>query len=422
MQISCALEKGIHPRAGGTVVLGVSCSHGTVRFGARPDLSIAAALDRSASMKGGTKLADMKAATRMLVESLGPRDRLVLVAFDSGAEVLAAGPVVEKQSFMEAIDSVECRSGTNISLALETAGRFLEGDRSGNVKRLLLLTDGEASKGDTSAIGLARRAEQLARSEIVTTCLGFGLEYDEDTLSLIAGAGAGRFHHVSEQGKLTSIYERELERMRSLVAPWMSVTVTPQDGARVLGSRNNYPMKRLGSALELELSDLTMGEARWVLFDVAVAPTTPQTDEARLCDVTVRWKDHQGAERDETQHVSVKYADDATARNAELNGEVLVQMALLDAAAAKECALDDVDAGTFTVGSERLENTLERIAGTTARFGDQRVFRELARMKELARRLAAGEIDPEARKVIREEIHEGRTPTFRIDLGDAPPI
>src|SRR5262245_18624479 len=118
MDVTCELERELHGRRGGSVVLGVQCSHGSGKgSGERPRLSIAAALDRSASMQG-VKLEDMKAATRRLVAELGPEDRLVLVAFDEAVEVLCAGPVVNPQSFLEAIDSVECRSGTNISLAL----------------------------------------------------------------------------------------------------------------------------------------------------------------------------------------------------------------------------------------------------------------------------------------------------------------
>jgi len=97
MDVTCQLERDLHPRRGGAVVLAVQCSHGSGRGPARrPDLSIAAALDRSASMTG-PKLDDLKVATRALVESLGPKDRLVLVAFDAHVEVLAAGPVVDKR-------------------------------------------------------------------------------------------------------------------------------------------------------------------------------------------------------------------------------------------------------------------------------------------------------------------------------------
>lgn len=420
MDVTSELERELHPRSGGNVVLGVQCSHGSGRAPeTRPDLSIAAALDRSASMRGA-KLEDMKAATRRLVAELSPRDRLVLVAFDFGVEVLAAGPVVDPRQFIEAIDAVESRSGTNISLALETAGRFLAEDTSGNVKRLLLLTDGEASKGDTSAAGLARIAESLVKKEISTTCLGFGLEYDEDTLAIISAAGAGRLHHVDEQEKLATIYEAELERMRDLVAPWISVQVLPGEGARVHGSRNTYPMKRAGRGFELELSDLRSHEARWVLFDLEVPPSAPGAQDAVLAEVVVRWRDTRSETHEKRQTVIAKYAEDEVVARAEANGAVVEQIALLDLAAAKARALKDADEGHAVEGSLRFGTSLARIRDQAP--GSVRIRGELERAARLTSKLEADDVDKETRKRVVVEIHEGKSPTFRIDLGDAPPL
>jgi hypothetical protein len=420
MDVTCELERGLFPRAGANVVLAVQCRASSSDGKERPDLSIAAALDRSTSMRGA-KLDDMKAALRGLVERLGPRDRLVLVAFDSGAEVLAAGPVVDRAPFLEKIDALAVRNGTNISLALETAGRFLQGDASGSAKRLLLLTDGEASAGDTSREGLARLSAGLVPHKIATTCLGFGLKYDEQTLDLVATAGAGRLHHVNERGKLAAIYGGELDRMRALAAPWVAVTVTPGEGARVHGSRNPYPMKRAGNGFELELADLSGAESRWVLFDLWVPPAAAGADEALLASVLVRWNDPSGEAHEKREDVIVRYADDATAARAEPNGEVLVQIALLDLAAANARALKDAEEGNFTAGTARLNHSVLRIASSTGRrdFG---LEAKLARARELARKLENGQVDTIVKKEVQAEIQSARTPTFKIDMGDAPPI
>ncbi len=423
MDVTSELERLLHSRRGGNVVLGVQCSHGKgyAEAGVRPNLSMAAALDRSASMRG-QKLDDLKAATRRLVGELGPSDRLVLVAFDGSVEVLAAGPVVDPKSFIEAIDSLESRSGTNISLAIETAGRFLQEDRTGNVKRLLLLTDGEASTGDLTTAGLARRVEELVRKEISTTCLGFGLDYEEDTLSVIAAAGAGRLHHVNDRETLAGIYAAELERLRDLVAPWISVTVTPSEGARVHGSRNAYPMKRIGRGFELELSDLRSDESRWVLFDLEVPSGGPTTNDVKLAEVHVQWKDSKGEVHEKRQDVIAKYADDETVARAERNGAVCEQIALLDLAAAKARALHDADQGLGVEGSLRFGSSLARareLAPSSARVRE--AVDQSAKLSEMLR---DGEIDNETRKKVVVEIHESETPTFRrrLDLGDAPPI
>jgi Ca-activated chloride channel family protein len=398
----------------------VKCHHGSSEPHEKPSLSIAAALDRSASMRG-PKLADMKVAARALIDRLGPRDRLALVAFDAGAEVLAAGPVVDREDLYRKVGRIECLSGTNIQLALETAGRYLRADPDAkSVKRLLLLTDGEASLGDTSADGLARIAAAHANFEIVTTCLGFGLEYDEQVLDQIATAGAGRLHHVDTTGKLADIYAAELDRMRALVAPWISVSVIPSEEARVHGSRNTYPMKRKGRGFELEISDLSEDEARWVIFDLHVPPA-PRSDEAPLATVIVQWRDIRGELHEKRQEVVARYGDDETVKKAEKNGAVLEQIALLDVAAAKARALADSARGDIQEGSVRLQNTLARIAGSTS-YRSNKLESELDKLGTLKAMMERNEIDEGTRKRVQVEVHEGRTPTFRIDLGDAPPV
>src|SRR5258708_5913007 len=109
MDITCELERSHQPFRGGTTVLAVRCAQRAGGGAVRPKLSVAAVLGRSTSMRG-VKLGEVKSATRRLVEELSPDDFLVLIAFDSRAEVLAAGPVVKKEPFLEPIEKLEVRN------------------------------------------------------------------------------------------------------------------------------------------------------------------------------------------------------------------------------------------------------------------------------------------------------------------------
>src|SRR5206468_1590335 len=151
-------------------------------------------------------------------------------------------------------------------------------------------------------------------------------------------------HHVSG-GDLAAIYAAELARMRDLVVKWIRVKVVPAEGARVHGSRNTYPMKRVDRGFQLELSDLRSQEARWVLFDLEVPPCPEGADEAPLAEVIVEWLDARGETHEKRQALVVRYGEDAVVQKAELDGAVLEQMALIDIAAAKARALKDADEG-----------------------------------------------------------------------------
>lgn len=420
MDIACDLERTIQPRGGGPVVLAVRCSQRSAGT-ARPDLSIAAVIDRSTSMRGA-KLDQVKRAMRRLVEELGPNDRLVIVAFDSTTEIVGAGPVVSKDVFISAIDELEVRQGTNIGAGLQAAHEFLKADESGNVRRVLLLTDGEASVGVTKADGLESIARQLHESGVATTGLGFGASYDEDLLGKVAGAGGGRLHHVKESANLAAVFEAELGGLRSLVARWIEVTVEPATGARVLGARNSYPTRRAGESLVLSLSELRAGEAKVALVDLLVpAATAAEPDDRKIADARIRWQDAKGDAHDLGLSVVVHYADDATVAQAEPNGEVQLEIALLDAARAKERALADADAGDFEQGTARLQHSLVRIG--TSPIRSPHLQREVERMARLAAQLQRGRLEAEERKEVREDIHGGTFTARRmLDMGDAPPL
>jgi Ca-activated chloride channel family protein len=418
MDIACDLERTIHPYRGGPAVLAVRCSQRGPADG-RPDLSIAAVLDRSTSMRGA-KLGEVKRAARRLVEELGPSDRLVLVAFDATAEMLAAGSGANKKPFLDAIEKLEPRRGTNLGRGLETALAFLAADQSGNVKRVLLLTDGEASVGVTDRAGLEAVARTLVALGVTTTGLGFGASYDEDLLGAIAGAGGGRLHHVKEKDDLAQVFEKELGGLRSLAARWIEVTVRPDGGARVLGARNSYPTRRSGDSLVLELSELRAGEGKTALFDILVPPSTPdQPVDRRIGDALLRWVDAQGEKHELGFSLIVKYADDATAAKAEPNGEVALEVALLDAALAKDRALALADEGDWVQGSERLMNSLVKMQTDFPK--SPTLQKEIDRIAQLAKKLEKGRLEAEERKEVREEIHGGTFTARRLlDDGDGP--
>src|SRR5579871_6703047 len=179
MDVKLDLERDLLPYSGGTVVLAVRC--GANRGEARgTQLSLAAVLDRSTSMRG-PKLDALKKSAWKLVQTLGPRDRLALVAFAGDAEIVAQGPVDGRRDFAAAIDALALKNGTNLGLALAMAGNHLKADSSANAKRILLLTDGGANQGVTERPALAAIARELQDHQILTTTLGFGLEYDEET-------------------------------------------------------------------------------------------------------------------------------------------------------------------------------------------------------------------------------------------------
>ena len=106
--------------------------------------------------------------------------------------------------------------------------------RNNIVRRIILLTDGEASAGKTKEkdfIKLSRKIREDGRITIST--IGIGDKYDQKLLHTIAENGGGVPYHVKEAIGLHSIFNEQANELSMTVAisPKFAVTIMP--GARI---------------------------------------------------------------------------------------------------------------------------------------------------------------------------------------------
>jgi poly [ADP-ribose] polymerase 2/3/4 len=145
-------------------------------------------LDCSGSMRDGAALDDMKRAARAVIERVGARVRLNVVAFGSTSESLlvgasrAAGSV--RAQALGFVDSLRAnRGGTDLCQALRS--RYLVGTAATNV---LVVSDALASQYELAielaALGAASRTGR-------TFVLGVGKQCDRHLATALARAGGG---------------------------------------------------------------------------------------------------------------------------------------------------------------------------------------------------------------------------------------
>jgi Mg-chelatase subunit ChlD len=131
-------------------------------------------------------------------------DRIGLVGFHSTAHILAKPLPATDSSLAKAISTLEKHidSYTNIAAGLRAAGQMLRSTPRGTLRRVWLLSDGEATHETNEIIPIAR----VLRSQYVNiNCVGFGDRYDEATLRKIAtSTHSGRFYSVSDLQQLTA--------------------------------------------------------------------------------------------------------------------------------------------------------------------------------------------------------------------------
>jgi Ca-activated chloride channel family protein len=411
----------------------------------RPPLHIALVIDRSGSM-AGDKLEQAKRAARQLVEQLGPRDRVAIVAYGSEADTLVASTPVDevgRRAAIGAIDAIADAGGTHISggllagraalLAhrdvsalprpLPSGGGFAPGVTAAQARlpasppsadaitRVVLISDGLATEGIVDADGLAGLADKLAREgRFSITSIGIGLDFEERTMSGIAAATGGRFHFSESAAGLEQLLDQELRALGATVASDLRLAVAPAAGVEIVDAYGQPLAARPGQASTIPLGDLRAGETRKLVLRLRV--TAAHAGGFRVADVAL---DYRAAPDGRAARVEVVRTAEATtdpaAVTADLDREAVRHIERARTARAIELATLRYETGDYRGALEQLaEREATALAGAV---DDGELAVEIARANDVARsNFAASPEAPaaapgkRARKANFEQAHE----------------
>jgi Ca-activated chloride channel family protein len=402
------------------VLRGVSDTHIAVTVRApelteareRPPVSVSIVIDRSGSMEG-KPLADAKSAARHLVELLGPRDRVAIVTYSTGAELIVPmqmASVTGRAHALQMIDGIDSGGGTNISQGLMLGGEALAGSGDG-LRRLVLISDGQANEGLVEADALAELAATTAAARIAITSVGVGLDFDERTMSAIAIAGRGHYYFVEDTARIASLFERELDNLGMTVASDAELLVTPAPGVEVLDAVGYHP-RRGGNSVIVPIADLRSGEVRKVVLRVRVA--TAGAGRMDLASVQLSWRPRdQGRIVAGTADVAVAITDDAGAVLAHRDRDVVRQVEEIQTAQAVEAAADAYERGDHGAAGMILDRRAAEASKISYELDDADLERTVraatGKAKDALARPAASERDRKrALKSNREEAYNLR--------------
>lgn len=172
---------------------------------ARLPVDMVLVLDVSGSMSG-LKLSQMKDAAGQVVRALNGDDRLGLVIFSSDASTpwtgLRAMDAAGRADAAREIDALLAGGGTNIGAAMQrgfSAFGALDASReAGRMPVLALLTDGQATEGETSRDALLAAARHDDAQGAAVFTVAFGADADWGLLHALAAQGDGTALRVPE--------------------------------------------------------------------------------------------------------------------------------------------------------------------------------------------------------------------------------
>ncbi|MFT6400360.1 MAG: Ca-activated chloride channel family protein, partial [Bradymonadia bacterium] len=203
----------------------------------RTPVAIALVIDTSGSM-AGDKIEQARVAAARLVSQLENGDVLTVVTYGrSAATIVRAEELGEDRSdILGVIRAITTAGNTCMSCGMEVAYDLLSDAPAGHVRRAVVLSDGQANQGISSADGLSNLAAHAGDAGTVTATIGLGSDYNEVLMAGVASAGTGAYYFMPDGTAMASILERELNALSNTVARDLYLTVRSDGPARIEAS------------------------------------------------------------------------------------------------------------------------------------------------------------------------------------------
>jgi len=288
----------------------------------RTPANVALVLDESGSMTG-EKLEEAKEAALLAVDLLNEDDILSIVSYDSHVKVLVpATRVADKSDIRRAIRAMKAGGQTALFAGVSKGAReirkFIDKER---VNRIILLSDGQANVGPSTATELGELGMSLGKEGISVTTIGLGDGYNEDLMANLAGYSDGNHAFVEDPEDLVKIFNYEFGDVLSVVAQDLLIRIEFEDGIRplrILGRKGEI----IGREVTTRMNQLYSDQAQYILLEVEVPEGT--ADQTRdLARVTVSYQNMANRQQEDVRdRVSVSYSSSsdeiARSRNREV--------------------------------------------------------------------------------------------------------
>jgi uracil DNA glycosylase len=378
----------------------------------RLPLNLSLVIDRSGSM-AGQKLKQALAAAAVLIDQLDAADTLSVVAYDDKVNtVVAPQRVTDRAAIRKAVNKIKPGGMTALH------GGWIEGckhalKRPGErlVRRVLLLTDGQANVGITDPGKLTRAAREQAERGVLTTTLGFGNGFNEDLLIGMAEASGGNFYFIETPQDACQVFHIEGESLTSVAAEHLRVTLAPAEGSgvQVRDVLNRYPTVARGATRVVTLGDVYSAEDKLLALEIEVPPQARASKSVPLLEVSFSYEPVTGVSHAaEPVVVGLQVAAPAGKDSPAAPFHVLLAVARIRIARVKENAVGLADDRRPGEAAAALRGLVEELRKQKL---DEEfdIAEEIAQLDYFADRLEQGGLDGDDRKVLRDQSYQGRT-------------
>ena len=268
-------------------------------------------IDVSGSMASADKLDLLKDSFEELVSHLDEDDRVSIVTYAGGEEVVLEGAHGdERREIMRAINRLRAEGSTNgeagLQMAYEVARRnYIEG----GVNRIVMASDGDLNVGISSESDLHDFVDKQRESGIYLSVLGFGTgNYKDNKMETLADHGNGSYHYID----CVEEAERVLgEKLTANLVPLcddvkVQVEFNPATvkGYRLIGYENRAMADEDFRNDEKDAGDVGPGAQFTVAYEVAL---TDSAQEVATSDLKYDQKESGDKNSDEWLTATIRY-------------------------------------------------------------------------------------------------------------------
>lgn len=364
-----------------------------VRPERRGPVELALVIDTSGSMTG-SKIVAAREAASTLVRSLRDGDIVALDAFSDDAQTIVPPTTVNastREAILGEIRRLVPSGSTNIFAGLTLAQNQLStAPASHAIRRIVVLSDGQANRGPSSPEMLGSVARQGLRIGAQVTSLGIGIDYDERTLNEMAVQTNGRLHHVVEPQETAGVLASELALVDSTVANDAFVEIVAAPGVEILRAEG-LPGDRFAGGLRIPLGALHAGQHREALVRVRIVdPGAFAAQQRPLASVRLRFRDASEGNLERIQEVIARtqLSNDARAVASAADARTQGMIAMRQSAEAQLVAAQRMNDGNFEEAEKQLERARQALlaqASTMTNKAEKRRLETAATKVETAR-------------------------------------
>ena len=231
----------------------------------RPPQALALVIDRSGSMQG-RPLDEARRCAEYVVSQLRPTDAVSLVQFDNRVQRLwPAAPVGDGAPLRAALAGIAAGGSTDLHGGWQEGAQTLSEVGGSGLKRVVLLSDGQANCGETDAGVIAAECAALAARGIGTSTYGLGRGFNEELMVAMARSGGGNHYYGDTAEDLMEPFQQELDLLDNLCLRELTLSVSAADGVLV-EMVNQFPI--IGDGWRLP--DLAWGAEAWAVLRLKV--------------------------------------------------------------------------------------------------------------------------------------------------------